>query len=101
MGGWWAGSSPQPQPPSLLPPPTPAADSSLLIGRVCSDVVGIADKNPQRPARGRCCPSLGLCYVVASSPGCGRVLAAAAWSRVPAAAAAASAMVSPVTVVSV
>lgn len=78
----------------------PAPDSSPLIGGMCRDVMGIADRNPSARRAGGIVRHPGLCYVFAYSPGRRRVLAAAARSGVSAAAAAAAAMVSPVTVVS-
>lgn len=79
-------------------PPRPHC--SPLIGHVCGDVVGIADRNPSAPHAGGIVRHPGLCYVVVFSPSYCRVLAAAAWRGVSAAAAVAAAMVSPVTVVS-
>ena len=75
--------------------PTP---SSHLIGPACGDVVGIADRTPSARRAGGTVRHQVLCYLVASSPGHRHVLAAAAQRGVPAAAAAA--MVSPLTVVS-
>lgn len=82
---------------SRLRPHTPAR--SLALSAVTS--WGIADRNLSAPHAGGIVRHLGLCFVVAFSPCHWRVLAAAAWRGVPAAAAAvAAAMVSPVTVVS-
>lgn len=79
------------------PGPAPT-HSSHLIGPACGDVVGIADRTPSARRAGGTVRHPGLCYLVVSPPGHGHVPAAAARSGVPAAAAAA--MVSPVTVVS-
>lgn len=79
-----------------LPNPRP---SSHLIGSVCGDVAGLADRTPSAGRRGGVVRHPGLCYLVASSPGHRHILTTVAQSRVPAAATTA-AMVSPVTVVS-
>lgn len=79
-------------------PPRPHC--SPLIGHVCGDVVGIADRNPSAPHAGGIVRHPGLCYVVIFSPGYWRVRPLQPGEGVSAAAAVAAAMVSPVTVVS-